>query len=333
MRSSGRLGAPVRSFGRPMATLGLILLIVAIIGCGSSAPASTNLSSGSTDLAPAPAAKPAAAAPAAPAAAQAGAKTAPPANQAASQLPKTPDVLPLDRMVIRNATLSLQVDNVETALARVRDIADTYGGYVSNSRTSLTKENNQDRMVANITIAVRADAYDKAIANVRQVASKVESEDGTSQDVTDAYVDLDSNLRNLQASEDAILKLTEKATNLTDVLTLERELASVRGQIETIQGRKRLIEHQTSVSTIAISLHLPPLVDPTAPAEAGWNPLATFARGWHASLVALETLADGAITILSFFWWTIPVVGVVTYFYRRSRSARVSPVAPPPPVT
>jgi len=322
--------------GRPVSLAGMILLLLAVVlaGCSGAAPANTSLGLASTaggvaaPLPPpaAPPGAPAAPAPALPAgAADASNAPANPAPPAAT----TADVLPPDRMVIRDAKLSLQVSDVEASLARVRDLATSYGGYVSNSHTSFVKEGDTDRMVADLTIVVRADSFDRAIVNIRQIATKVESEDGTSQDVTQEYVDLDANLRNLQASETAILKLTEKATNLQDVLVLERELSNVRGQIEKIQGRKQLIEHQTSFSTIAISMHLPPLADST-PTTPVWDPLKSFERGWHASIVALETLADVVISLVSFLWWTIPFSALGFYLYLRGRQRRPGAADPTP---
>ena len=107
---------------------------------------------------------------------------------------------------------------------------------------------------------------------------------------------------------------------------LERELANVRGQIERIQGRKRSLEHQTSVSTIAISLHVPP-VEPKL-TNPVWDPVKSFERGFHASLVALETLADVVISLVSFLWWAIPFSALGFYLYWRGRQRR--PVTPPP---
>lgn len=238
------------------------------------------------------------------------------------------EALPSDRLVIRHAKLSVRVDNVEAALARVRVVADTYGGYVSSSHTWYEQTGagtSKDRPAADITIAVRSDAYDRAVQDLRQMATKVDSEDGTSQDVTEEYVDLDSDLRNLQASQTALLKLMDKATRLEDVLTLQQQLSNVQGQIQRIEGRKRYLEHATSMSTISVSLRLP---------SAGenppvWSPLATFEKGWAASLIALQAVADLAILAISFLWWMIPLAVVGYALYRRER-ARPRPAAPPP---
>lgn len=233
-------------------------------------------------------------------------------------------------MVIKNAKLVLQVQNVETALTRVREIADAYGGYVSGSSTSYESEppdatpvtrDESGRMVAAITIAVRADDYDRAMNDLRGLATKVESEESTSQDVTDEYVDLDSELQNLRASQDALIKLMNKATQLQDVLTLQQQLSTVQGQIQRIEGRERLLKHETAVSMISINLHLPPVTPakptPIVQTEPAWSPVATFERGWAASLLLLQGVANVVILTVSFLWWLVPIALVGYVIYRR----------------
>jgi hypothetical protein len=148
---------------------------------------------------------------------------------------------------------------------------------------------------------------------------KVTTETSGSQDVTDEYVDLDANLRNLQASETAILKLMDKATQISDVLSLQRELTNVRGQIERIQGRKTYLERRTDMATITLSLRLPPVA--AAPITGtSWDPVATALRGWQASLTVLRALASVAIVALAFSWWLVPVAALGVVVWRRRRS-------------
>ena len=61
----------------------------------------------------------------------------------------------------------------------------------------------------------------------------------------------------------------DKATQIQDVLSLQRELTNVRGQIERIQGRKRFLERRSDMATITLSLRLPPVED--AP-RVHWRP-------------------------------------------------------------
>jgi hypothetical protein len=241
-------------------------------------------------------------------------------NQAAQTSPATAaSTLPLDRMVMRTAKLSLQVGDVEQALTRTREIAQAGGGFLSGTNTRLE----QDRTVADLTLQVRADALD-ATLNALRGLGKVESETSSSQDVTEEYVDLDANLRNLQASESAILKLMDRAQRIEDVISLQRELTNVRGQIERIQGRKTFLERRTDMATVSVSLRLPP-VDNGATSAGGFDPLAVARRGWTASLNLLRGVAEVVIMVAAFSWWLVPLLAIGLYVYLHRRPQPTTP--------
>jgi hypothetical protein len=232
----------------------------------------------------------------------------------------------LDRMVIRTAQLTVEVANMEAALAQARQIATRGGGIVSASNTHLEKVNDQDRMVADLTLQVRSDAADSAMSDLRALG-KVTTEASGSQDVTEEYVDLGSNLRNLQASEAAILKLMEKATQIQDVLQLQRELTNVRGQIERIQGRKTYLERRSDMATITLSLRLPPVDASTRPFTGAWDPIGVAQRGWQASLALLRGTAEVFIIVAAFSWWLVPFVAAGAYLWlRRRRQPTAAPI-------
>ena len=256
--------------------------------------------------------------------AQRSTATASGASQA-SALPDTSAQI-LDRMVIRTAQLTVEVTDMEQGLAQARAIASRGGGFVSASNTHIERVNDQDRMVADLTLQVRSDAADASLSDLRALG-KVTSETSGSQDVTDEYVDLDSNLRNLQASEAAILKLMDRATQIQDIVSLERELTNIRGQIERIQGRKKYLERRTDMATITLALRLPPL-PATQPLSGGaWDPLGVAQRGWQASLTLLRGAAEAIILVIAFSWWLVPLVAFGAYVWLRRRR----PVAPATP--
>jgi hypothetical protein len=223
-------------------------------------------------------------------------------------------------MVIRTAQLTVEVTDMEHALAQAREIASRSGGFVSASNTHLDDSGDQSRTIADLTLDVRSDVADSAMSDLRALG-KVTAESSGSQDVTDEYVDLDSNLRNLQASEAAILKLMDRATQIQDVLALQRELTNVRGQIERIQGRKTYLERRTDMATITLSLRLPPAAPRSANGLA-WDPVAAAQKGWQASLAVLGVLGSAVILAVTFSWWLLPplVVAAVVVALQRRRS-------------
>jgi hypothetical protein len=180
-------------------------------------------------------------------------------------------------------------------------------------------------MVADLTIQVRRDTLDRTVQALRQLAIKVESETGSSQDVTEEYVDLDSQLRNLQASEAAIVRLMDKAQRIEDVLALQRELTNVRGNIERIQGRKRYLERRSEMATISLALRLPPAPEAQSTVFRGWDPLRVAQRGWEASLTVVRGVAEVLIMAIAFSWWLVPFLALGAYAWNSYRTARRTP--------
>ncbi len=205
----------------------------------------------------------------------------------------------------------------------MRQIAGKHGGFVASSNTHVERSGDADRTVATLTIQVRADGYDAAMTELRGIATKVDGEVGTSQDVTEEYVDLDANLRNLQATEARLSALMEKAQNLQDVLVIQRELTNVRSQIERIQGRKQFLERRSDFSQITVNLALAATAAPTP--AAGWDPLAPAQRGWASSLRVLRGIADVLILAAAFGWWLVPFLtlaaAVAVRAHLRARAA------------
>jgi PKD repeat protein len=157
---------------------------------------------------------------------------------------------PTDRMVVKTGNLQIVVSQISVALDGINQVAARYGGYVVNSQQ--WKEG--DRNIGNISIRVLAENYDKALADIRTIAKSVTSESTSSQDVTQEYTDLDAQIKNLQATETQLLKIMETATKTEDILSIQRELTNVRGQIEQIKGRMLYLERTSSTSLININL-------------------------------------------------------------------------------
>jgi hypothetical protein len=265
----------------------------------------------------------------APAPARAPQPGAPAANDVKSELAQTtigPETALFDRKIIRNATLSLWTENVEKALQQARQIADVNGGFVSasNTRTERVKigEKDEERQIATLTVQVPVQQFDRTIDALRQLG-KVESEVGTSQDVTEEFVDLTANVANLRKTEEAIQGMLGKATQLQDVMTLTRELTQIRGQIERLEGRKRFLEKRSELSTVTLTVQ-PPSVGSPAPTPTptpAWDPSRTAERGWNASLRVLRGVAEVAILAVAFGWWLIPpaaIAGLVALRMRRT---------------
>lgn len=155
-----------------------------------------------------------------------------------------------DRMIVRTGNMALVVEDVPVAIEQITTMAGGFTGYVVSSNVWQDRE----RLFGNISIRVPAEHFDDAVRALRALAVDVTSETSNSQDVTEEYTDLGSQLKNLQATEQQLLTILAKAETVKDILDVQRELSNTRGQIEQIKGRMQYLERTSASSLISVSL-------------------------------------------------------------------------------
>jgi hypothetical protein len=250
-----------------------------------------------------------------PAAAQA---TAAPADGAPGQ-PALP------RMIIRNAEMTLVVTDTQSKLGEIARIASDYNGFIVSQSTS--KYNND--IQANVMLRVEAAQLDVALNRIRKLAVEVRSENVSGNDVTAEFVDLQSQLKNLEAAEAQLQKIMERAEKTEDVMTVFNQLTQVRGQIDQIKGRMKYLSESAAMSAITLNL-LPD--QPSQPVEvAGWRPEGVAKRAIEALISALQGLVNLGIWLVIFvlpilLLLSLPIVLLglgVRSFIRRRRAKQV----------
>lgn len=175
-------------------------------------------------------------------------------------------------MVIRNGQASIEVDKLDPAIVRVRQLAVQLGGYIANS--SVVGGHDQVKS-ATLELKIPAQRFDQAV-NGLGTLGKVESVNSTAEDVGEEYVDITARVNNAHRLEDRLIALLAARTGkLQDVLSVERELARVREEIERYEGRLRYLKTRAAVSTLAITVHEPVPILGRSPGE---NPIAVAIR-------------------------------------------------------
>ena len=155
-----------------------------------------------------------------------------------------------ERMIVRTGDMSLVVEDVPVAIDRITWMADGFEGYVVSSRVWKERE----RLAGSIAIRVPAEHFDDAMRALRELAVDVTSERTSSKDVTEEYVDLSAKLQNLEATEEQLLRIMEKAETVEDILDVQRELSRTRGEIEQTKARMQYLERTSDTSLIDIRL-------------------------------------------------------------------------------
>lgn len=231
----------------------------------------------------------------------------------------------VERMIIKSADLSLQVENVREAEAAVSAQVAALGGYVVRVEMSGTDE----RMTANMTFRVPAERFEETLTGVQGLAEKVLSRTVSGDDVTEEFVDLRARLGNLEATRNRLRDLLNRATDVEDAIEVNRALSDVQGQIELIQGRMEYLQQSAALSTI--NLYLSPVPVTPIVTRDSWQPLAV-ARDALRSLVELgQGLVNLAIVLLIWTPVWLPLLLLGWWGRRRLRRQRgpgAGPTAP-----
>jgi len=194
-----------------------------------------------------------------------------------------------DRKIIRNASLSLLVNDVSESAQKITSITSTAGGFIEKATQANTAGH-----AASITVRVPAQKLDQVMADIKRLATSVESESVEVRDVTREYIDVDAHLRNAKAEEAQYLEILKRAATIKDTLDVTEKLSDVRARIEQLQGEMNYLSSQIEMSTLEISLRTEA---ETTIAGIHWRPLrqAKIAVG-----EMLSGLADWADSVIAF---------------------------------
>ena len=153
------------------------------------------------------------------------------------------------RIVIRTVDMGLVVADVQASMDRVASIAANMGGWTVSSERA-------DDFSGQISVRVPAERLDEAVARVRGTATEVEAELSTSKDVTAEYFDSESRVRNLRATQTALLELLVQAQDAEDALEIRKTLSDVQEELEILLGRLKMLEETSAFSLINVAMRV-----------------------------------------------------------------------------
>ncbi len=227
------------------------------------------------------------------------------------------DLVAADRDVVRTGTMWLTVDEVENALVEVRTIAVGAGGFVSDEQLRAEHD------AADITVSVPTADFDDVRTSIGELG-EITEENVQAQDVTADVVDLESRIGSLRASVERMRGLLAEAGDVTELATVESELASRETELEALLGQQRVLADQVALGTLTVRL----AEEHVAPVEPDGGP-AGFADGFS---TGWGVLVDGGRALLAAIGFTIPLavpvgaaLGAAALWQRRRRRDTPSP--------
>lgn len=243
---------------------------------------------------------------------------------------------PGERLIVRDASLTIEVDDVQKADQEIRALVDATGGYVLSSSASGSDKN----LVIYASLKIPSEKLDSVITAVERLASKVIYRSMSGSDVTEEYVDLEARLGSLEAARDRLLVLLEKAVNVEEAVQVNNALTDVQTQIEQITGRMRYLRQGASMSSLNLELRPIPVTEVIDPDR--WQPLEDARMALRGLIQFGQDLISFAIGLAIWTPVWVPLFFLGRYIWRRQAAIKgvlntlakpTKPTTPPTPPT
>jgi Domain of unknown function (DUF4349) len=207
-----------------------------------------------------------------------------------------------ERKIIRNAELTIEIDDPNEGLRKIATIAEKNGGFVITSESRENQANEQNLSSTTVTVVARVPSaqFDEAVEAIRRISTRIKLEKRSGMDVTEEYIDLEARIRTKRALEIQFLEIMRQARKISDALEVQSQLANVRTEIESLEGRRRFLENKSALSTISVTLQTPaPLLAATT---SGFQQNVKMAFG-----DGLDTASEIVLGIIRFVLVMIPI--------------------------
>lgn len=206
-----------------------------------------------------------------------------------------------DRKLIYTGNISVQVTDLSATEKSVAGWVEKFGGYITSSSIS--------GRYLNVVARIPQKRFNEAFEEGASLGT-LNNRSVSTQDVTEQFYDLNARLETRKILRERLESYLKNAPKIEDMLSIERELNDVQGEIESMEGQFRRLSNQIDFATIYFDASLPPNTT-----EQGFvypNVGKKFSQFWAD---ALEFLASFLVGIFYFVVFAVPFVLAAALLY------------------
>lgn len=213
------------------------------------------------------------------------------------------------KKIIQTGEITIVADDLKTATKAIGDKADNLGGYVESENVNEYNSNSKVRIPSG-----------KVAEFISYLENKfnVQSKNTSSQDITDAYVDNDARLKNMQVQEAQYQEIMKSTKTIDEILKVQGELFKVRGDIEALEAKKKNWDKDVDFSSINVSCSKEQLaIESKARILSGNEFVKAIAKGFTSSVIFIVLfLQKFMIYLLSNIIQLLFLVGAAVIGYK-----------------
>lgn len=156
-----------------------------------------------------------------------------------------------ERKIVKRGNIRFQTADINKTKSLISQTVQELNGYISNDNAY----DYSDRFEHNLTIRVPADKFDMLLKNVSESVEKLDSKNIDVLDVTEEYIDIEARIKTKKELQDRYKEILKKATTVSEILTVEREIGSLQTDIESVEGRMKFLKDEIKFSTLTVTYY------------------------------------------------------------------------------
>ncbi|MEO6176014.1 MAG: DUF4349 domain-containing protein [Flavobacterium circumlabens] len=211
----------------------------------------------------------------------------------------------IPQKIIKYASLRFETNDIEETFHKIQTaVKESHATIQSDSEGK-----NDNSLFRNITVRVPSQNFDVFLQSISKGVSYFDQKDISTEDVTEQYIDLDSRLKTKQKLEERYIEILKKATKISEILEIEKQISAIREEIESKQGQLKYLESRVSESRISIEFYKPIAEKQSIKISYGSKILTAIQSGFF-------ELSGLFIWIIS-VWPFLILFGVIAFYIRR----------------
>lgn len=153
--------------------------------------------------------------------------------------------------IIKESYLEFETNDLNKTFDNIQRYVKQNNGVIQNDNAS----KNYNRSIRTLIVRVPTKGFQNTIDSISKSVEYFDSKSVSSKNVTEEFIDIEARLKAKRTLEKRYLQLLSKAKNVKEMLEIERELSSIREEIEAKQGRLKYLNNKVALSTINITFY------------------------------------------------------------------------------
>ncbi len=224
------------------------------------------------------------------------------------------------RKIIRNADISLEVDNFDDAYGRIKTMIAAFG-FIQESSIKKDKVyiDSKEKLITKgkIIIRIDKDRFDSVLGDLKGIGTLL-FENIKSDDVTDKFFDTESRLKLLKYEESRLLEYLKKITDPDTIFKTESRLTDIRHEIESLTGTLKKWTDLVELSTITIDISEKIPGEVPKKEKSYWGKLADKFSG---SFKGVVSFCSEALIVIAAMFPVLVFLGIILFvvvlFYKK----------------